>query len=350
MSRSLVALLALTLAGCSTLLYYGHVLRGGWQVLDARRPIAELIADPGTEPALKARLSGVEAARTFAVTALDLPDGGSYRSYAALGRPYVVWNVFAAPELSLKPVEHCFPVAGCVAYRGYYTEALAKEEAAQLAGAGYETYVGGVAAYSTLGWFDDPVLSTMMAWDDDRLHAVLFHELAHQRAYVPGDTAFNESYGKFVEIEGLKQWRLARGLDAALPPDMVFEEDFIARLLAARDSLVAFYAAPLTEAAKRTDKAQVFAALKTDLMQSIAASGAREGYRRFVEAPMNNARLLPFGLYHQWRPAFGVLFAESGRDWPRFHAAVKAMVKLDAATRLKRLQTLDAQADASPHT
>ena len=353
MCRSAVLLAALLLGGCSTLGYYGHVLTGGLKVLAARQPIETLLADPATTPKLKARLQGIEAARAFAAKSLALPDGGSYHDYSDLKRPYAVWNVFAAPALSLKAVEHCFPVAGCVAYRGYYDERLARAEAERLEAQGFETFIGGVSAYSTLGWFDDPVLSTMLVWDDERLHATLFHELAHQRAYVPGDTAFNESYGKFVELEGLRQWRLARGLSEALPADLVFEETFIARLMAARAELQALYAQPVSDEAKREGRAAIFARLKADLLQRIEAEGAGEGYRRFAEAPMNNARLLPFGLYHQWRPAFGVLFADGGRDWSRFHAAVAALAGLDAAERQQALQSLQQRAtpapDAPPH-
>lgn len=336
-------LAALGLGGCSTLGYYAHVLGGGWQVLRGREPITEILANPAADATLKARLAVVQAARRFAGTALALPDNGSYTAYTALDRPYVLWNVFAAPELSLAPVEHCFPVAGCVAYRGFYQLPLAREAASALEAQGYETFVGGVSAYSTLGWFDDPVLSTMLVWDDERLAATLFHELAHQVVYVGGDTAFNESYGKFVELEGLRQWRAVRGLPVQLPPDLTFEAEFIERLLGARSALERLYASPLSDDAKRGEKAAVFAALQADIKRQVAAAGASEGYLRFFATPMNNAKLLPFGLYHQWRPAFEALFEREGRDWPRFHAAVKALARLDAASRIKQLEQLQTQ-------
>lgn len=346
--RALALLAALGLGGCSTFSYYSHVLGGGWQVLAGREPIAEILANPATDATLKTRLTGVQAARRFAVTALALPDNGSYTEYTALDRPYVLWNVFAAPELSLQPVTHCFPIAGCVAYRGYYREALANAQAESLQAEGFETFVGGVSAYSTLGWFDDPLLSSMLVWDDERLAATLFHELAHEVAYVGGDTAFNESYGKFVELEGLRQWREARGLPVALPADLAFETAFIERLLAARNALETLYASPLSDDAKRSGKAEIFAELKADMEQRVAAAHAGPGYLRFLATGMNNAKLLPFGLYHQWRPAFEALYELEGRDWPRFHAAVKALAKLDAASRLKQLQHLQAQRTATP--
>ena len=335
-----VVLCALLLTGCSTVSYYSHVLHGGWQVLKAREPIADILADPARDPVLKARLADVQAARRFASMALGLPDNGSYTDYTALGRPHVVWNVFAAGPLSLQAVTHCFPVAGCVAYRGYYEAARAEAEAARLRAAGYETFVGGVSAYSTLGWFDDPVLSSMLLWDDERLAATLFHELAHQMVYVPDDTAFNESYGKFVELEGLKAWRRARGLPEALPPDLVFESIFIARMMQTRAELEAVYASLRDDAAKRAGKAEAFARLEADIRRLSDEAGTGPGYLRFFATPMNNAKLLPFGLYHQWRPAFAKLFAHQGGDWPSFHAAVQQLARLEPAERVQQLQSL----------
>lgn len=349
MPASRVALLlaaALALTACSTVSYYSHVLKGGMAVLQAREPISDILADPARDPVLKARLAGVVAARRFAAEKLALPDNGSYSSYSELHRPFVVWNVFAAPELSLTAVTHCFLVAGCVAYQGFYDLARAKAEAGRLAAQGSETFVGGVSAYSTLGYFDDPVLSSMLLWDDERLAATLFHELAHQLAYVQDDTAFNESYGKFVELEGLRQWRLARGLPEALPPDLAFESVFIARMMQTRTELAALYASAATDEAKRAGKAGAFARLQADIKRLGDEAGAGAGYQRFFATPMNNAKLLPFGLYHQWRPAFAALFSQQGADWPRFHAAVQRLATLDAAQRLQQLQLLSATARA----
>jgi predicted aminopeptidase len=340
-SRIAVLLAASLLSACSTASYYAHVIKGGWQVLSVREPIARIIDDPTASDQLKARLSQLLEARRFASTTLALPDNGSYTSYSALGRSHVVWNVFATPEFSLTPVTHCFWFAGCVAYRGYYRESLARDEAQRLQAKGYETFVGGVSAYSTLGWFDDPVLSTMLAWDDERLSATIFHELAHQNVYVPGDTAFNESYGKFVELEGLRQWRLARGLAAQLPADLAFEEIFINRMLQARQELERLYASGQAEAALRAAKAQIFVQLQADIEQLDAQWQAGGSTHGFFATPMNNARLLPFGLYHQWRPAFAVLFEQQHHDWRGFHVAVKALAALDAATRLKQLTALN---------
>ncbi|MES2683445.1 MAG: aminopeptidase [Pseudomonadota bacterium] len=338
----------LLLSSCSTVSYYSHVLRGGLSVLQAREPIDRIIADPRRDATLRARLKGVQAARQFAVKALALPDNDSYTEYSELHRPFVVWNVFAAPELSLTAITHCFPIAGCVGYRGYYDQKLATSEAERLRAEGSETFVGGVSAYSTLGWFDDPVLSSMLRWDDERLAGTLFHELAHQIVYVQDDTAFNESFAQFVEMEGLQAWRLARGLPAALPPDLAFEAVFIERLLQARSELERLYASPVHDDAKRAGKAEVLERLQAEVQRLATAAEAGPAYQRFFATPMNNAKLLPFGLYHQWQGAFGVLFRQQGSDWPRFHAAVRTLAKLDASERGQQLKSLQAQADATP--
>ncbi len=204
--------LLIVLTGCSSLGYYAQLGEGQWQLLQARQPVAELLADPQQPAALRQRLQLAQEARAFASARLGLPDNRSYRLYANLKRPYVVWNLFATAEFSLQPLTHCFPIAGCVAYRGYFDEQRARGAAALLRVQGLDTEVAGVEAYSTLGWFDDPLLNSMLAWSDARVAALIFHELAHQRLYLPGDTAFNESFARFVEEEGLRQWRQARHL------------------------------------------------------------------------------------------------------------------------------------------
>ena len=203
------------LSGCSSLGYYSQLASGQLQLLRARTPVAEVLADPARDPTLRAHLAQSQQARNFASRHLHLPDNRSYRLYVDIGRPYVVWNVFATPEFSLSPQTHCFPIAGCVAYRGYYSQGAARGEAALQRQQGMDVAIGGVEAYSTLGWFDDPIISSMMHWGDERLATLIFHELAHQRFYVKDDTEFNESFATFVEQEGTRQWRAARGL----PPE-----------------------------------------------------------------------------------------------------------------------------------
>jgi len=337
-------LLALGLSACSTLGYYAHLGQSQWQLMRAREPIRDILADPQRDAELRRRLQLTLEARAWASQALGLPDNGSYTRYADLQRPFVVWNVFAAPELSLEPVEHCFPIAGCVAYRGYYREDLAREEAARLEAQGYETYVAGVPAYSTLGWFDDPLLNTMLRWNDDHLIDTLFHELAHQRLYLPGDTAFNESYATFVGEEGLRQWRAMRGLPPEAPLFALRENGFVALLQDSRERLRAAYEQAGDEAAKRLAKAAAFERLQQDYAALRASWGGWGGYDRFFATPMNNAKLLPFALYHQHVAAFASLFAREGRDWPRFHAAAQQLSKLRPDERESRLTQLAADA------
>jgi len=194
----LAAILLVTLPGCGTL-YLAQAANGQMHVLKARRPIDKVVADPATAPPLRTRLMDVSAARDFAVTELHLPDNRSYRTYADVKRPFVVWNVVATPEFSVEPKHWCFPIAGCVAYRGYFKEKSARRFAAKLASGGFDVTVGGVPAYSTLGKFADPVLSTMMRYGDSELVAIIFHELAHQLLYVKNDTEFNEAFAAVIK-------------------------------------------------------------------------------------------------------------------------------------------------------
>ncbi|BBV94694.1 MULTISPECIES: aminopeptidase [Pseudomonas] len=339
--RLVPLLAALLLNGCSSVAYYGQLAEGQWQLLRARQPVAQVIADPATPPQLRTHLAHAEQARVFASQQLKLPDNRSYRVYADIGRPYVVWNVFATPELSLQPVTHCFPIAGCVAYRGYYQQGAARGAAALMRQDGLDVYVGGVEAYSTLGWFDDPILSSMVGWGDERLATLIFHELAHQRFYVQNDTEFNESFASFVEQEGTRQWRVARGLAAIGGDQGQPREQFIRLVLASRDRLQAIYAGPLDEAHKRQAKRAEFERLRREYRQVRDGQwGGDKRYDAWVYGPLNNAKLLPFGLYDQWVPAFEALFREVGRDWGRFYERVEQLGRLPIADRKAALQRL----------
>lgn len=342
--------LGLWLGGCSSLDYYGHLARGQLQLLQAREPIAPLLADPARDPRLRQRLALALQARAFASAQLGLPDNRSYRLYADLQRPFVVWNLFATEEFSLAPRTHCFPIAGCVAYRGFYEPGRARGAAAMLGQQGLDTYIGGVEAYSTLGWFADPVLNTMLRWDDERLAAVIFHELAHQRLYLAGDTAFNESFATFVEREGLRQWRASRGLPAADPRGLRQREQFIALVLASRGRLEALYASGGADSALRAGKAAEFERLRAEYRQLRQGQWGGVGYYDgWIDSPLNNAKLLPFGLYDQWVPAFAGLFAQAGASWPAFYRQVERLAGLSAEARGQALQALKAGAAVVAH-
>ncbi|WP_068828875.1 aminopeptidase [Pseudomonas sp. BMS12] len=337
-------LLGLLLNGCASLDYYTQLGRGQLALLAAREPVDKLLADPARDPELRRRLALAQQARDFASRALHLPDNRSYRLYADLGRPYVVWNVFATPELSLAPLTHCFPIAGCVAYRGFYQQGRARGAAALLQGEGLDTYVAGIEAYSTLGWFDDPILNTMLHWGDERLAALIFHELAHQQLYVADDTVFNESFASFVEHEGARQWRAARGL---APLDAGAERQrrqFTELILASRARLQALYESPASDAEKRQGKAAEFARLRLDYaaLRDSQWQGDRR-YDAWIAAPLNNARLLPFGLYDQWLDAFAALFAQVEGDWPAFYRRAADLGALPAAERERALRALAGQ-------
>jgi predicted aminopeptidase len=333
--------LFLLLNGCASVSYYGQLASGQLQLLRAREPVAQVIADPARDAQLRAHLAQSQKARQFASQQLHLPDNQSYRLYADIGRPYVVWNVFVTPEFSLKPHNHCFPIAGCVAYRGYYSQGTARGEAAVQRLNGMDVSIGGVEAYSTLGWFNDPIISSMMNWGDERLATLIFHELAHQRFYVKDDTEFNESFATFVEQEGTRQWRASRGLAPDNGTLMQQRDQFTQLVLDTRTRLEHLYAQPLPAEQMRQRKAAEFERLRHDyraMRDSVWAGDKR--YDAWINAPMNNAKLLPFGLYDQWVPAFATLFGQEGGDWVRFYAAVEKLGGLPVDERKAVLKSL----------
>jgi len=333
--------LFLLLNGCASVSYYGQLASGQLQLLRAREPVAKVIADPGRDQKLRAHLTQSQKARTFASQQLHLPDNQSYRLYADIGRPFVVWNVFATPEFSLTPQNHCFPVAGCVAYRGYYSQSAARGEAALQRLQGMDVSIGGVEAYSTLGWFNDPIISSMMGWGDERLATLIFHELAHQRVYVKDDTEFNESFATFVEQEGTRQWRAVRGLAPENGEQAQHRDQFIQLVLDTRTRLERLYALPLPADQMRQRKAAEFERLRGEYRQLRDSQWAGDKrYDAWINAPMNNARLLPFGLYDQWVPAFATLFRQVDGDWVKFYAAVEKLGALPVGERKAALKVL----------
>jgi predicted aminopeptidase len=333
--------LFLFLNGCAGVSYYGQLASGQLQLLRAREPVSRVIADPGRDQLLRAHLIQSQKARTFASQQLRLPDNQSYRLYADIGRPFVVWNVFATPEFSLTPQNHCFPIAGCVAYRGYYSQSAARGEAALQRLQGMDVSIGGVEAYSTLGWFNDPIISSMMAWGDERLATLIFHELAHQRFYVKDDTEFNESFATFVEQEGTRQWRAFRGLAPDSGAQVQQRDQFIQLVLETRTRLERLYTLPLPADQMRQRKADEFERLRGEYRQLRDSRWAGDKrYDAWINAPMNNARLLPFGLYDQWVPAFAALFRQEGGNWVKFYAAVEQVGALPVGERKAALKAL----------
>jgi len=352
MKRIVVGYLLLTVAwllsGCSTLAYYGQASAGHLAVLNAAKPVQSILDDPSVSEPLKERLRQARALRQFASEALGLPDNRSYTDYADLGRPYVVWNIFATPELSLELKTWCYPFFGCAGYRGYYDLASAKTFAARLKAQGFDVYVAGVPAYSTLGWMNwvaaDPLLNTFIHWPDPELARLIFHELAHQVVYVPNDTAFNESFATAVEREGVRRWLAQQG-SAQQRQDwadsLKRREDFLNLLLEYRQKLQAVYQAPLPESQKRLDKHRILATLKADYAHMRDTRwGGFNGYDRFFSVPLNGAQLASVFVYTQWVPAFEALLAKVDGDLPRFYEAVRMLGKRNPEQRVRALHNL----------
>ena len=345
---ALAAIASLCLTGCTTAGYYWQSVNGHLSLINAARPMNDWLADTQTPEPLKARLAMSQRIRSFAVAELKLPDNASYQRYADLRRSAVVWNVVAAPELSLTLNTWCFPVVGCVGYRGYFNELDARAEAAQLAAQGLEVSVYGVPAYSTLGWMNwaggDPLLSTFINYPEGELARLVFHELAHQVVYAAGDTMFNESFATAVERLGSQRWLAAHASDAARLQYQQFDQrrqEFKALALATRRELTAVYESK--EALAQSISARV--AMKNIAMQNFrdryaqlkASWGGFAGYDPWV-ARANNATFGTQAAYDELVPGFEALFAREGGDWIRFYDAVKRLAELPRAQRHQALK------------
>lgn len=320
--RILVSLLApLVLSGCETLSYYAQAVGGQMSLMARARPAAEVIADPSTPQPLRERLRRAGEIRDYAVKELKLPDNASYRRYAELDRPYAVWNVVAAPEFSLEPLQSCFPVAGCVSYRGFFSQQDAERHGAGLRAKGNDVYVYGVPAYSTLGRFDDPLLSTFIRYADVELARLIFHELAHQLVYVRDDSTFNESFAVAVEREGVRRWVAATGRGAdlgAYASSLERRRTFVGEIEQARARLGVLYRQRIAPEAMREQKRLELDSLKAKLA----------GYAQLKDQAPNNAFLASFATYTQLVSTFEHLLAEEAGDLVRFYARVKALAEL----------------------
>ena len=323
------------LSSCTHLSYYAQAARGQWSLVSGARPIDDWLADPTTDARLKARLERARQIRQFAVAELGLPDNNSYKRYAALARPYVLWNVVATPELSLTPLQWCFPVAGCVSYRGYFDLQQARVFAQELREQGHDVQVAGVPAYSTLGWFDDPLTSSFIDYPDPELARLVFHELAHQVLYVAGDTPFNEAFASVVEEVGVQRWLVAQGDAAAHASTLrarARKQDFLALLRVCRDALDANYRAASDAAVRRANKARIFAELTQQYQQLKLDWGGYQGYDRWFAEPLGNAHLAAVAAYTDYVPALGNLLG-APPDLPAFYARARTLAALTRAER-----------------
>lgn len=315
----------LCLAGCQAVGFYTQAAVGHMQLMLGRRSVESVLADPDTPPAVAERLRLVGALLDFAERDLALPADGRYRSYVELPRAAPVWIVVAAPEFDLSPLTHCYPVAGCVPYRGYFSERAARAAAGRMAD-GLDIHVSPAAAYSTLGWFDDPVLSSFLHYGDADLAELIFHELAHGKIYVPGDSAFNESFAQFVGERGALRWLRRNGgerVDAYMQ-SLAAQQAFRRFLRHWREQLAQLYAQPLGAAEKRRRKAETLAAMRRDYEMRRQALGAGS-YDGAMARPFNNARFAIAAVYQEPALPFEDIFRAAGGDWPRFYDRVRAL-------------------------
>jgi len=336
----IAALVLLSVSSCQTVSYYSQAVSGQYQLWRAAKPIDKVIEDKQTDPALRQRLELVNEITAFATKDLALPDNGSYRRYADLGRPYVLWNVFAAPEFSLEPVTWCFPIAGCVGYRGYFSEKDAQQFAADLREKKLDVYVGGVPAYSTLGWFDDSVLNTFINYSDADLARLIFHELAHQVAYAPGDTTFNESFATTVELEGARRWLVASGRSgqlAGLDVELERQQQFVDLVMRTRESLEAIYESGAPEGEMLRRKVDTYSQLRSQYQELKQKWGGYSGYDAWFSRQLNNAKLASVAAYNQLVPDFQRLLAKNDNDLKTFYQAVIALTKLSPEERQSKL-------------
>lgn len=337
LSLAVLAVLVPVLQGCVGPGYYADSLSGHVQILAARKKVDVLAEDPRQPADLRAKMALARDIRRFASESLGLPDNRSYTTYVDIGRDDVTVAVFAAPEFSLAPLTWCFPVFGCVPYRGFFSHEDARDLARRMGDAGHDVHMVGVTAYSTLGWTPDPLISTMFRHDEAHLAAVVFHELAHQRLYVRNDTAFNEAYAVAVEVTGVRKWFASRGDDDSLARYEADERraaDFRKLIADARTDLAEIYAGPESEARKRAAKAAAIERLRANYRRLRDTRwGGYAGYDRWFDAPINNAKLASVSVYGAQVPAFLALFDLCGQDHERFHAAVEALAALGKEQR-----------------
>ena len=351
--------LVAAVTGCKTVGYYQQAAAGQMEIFSRREPITDVLRDPGTTPELKNKLELILSLREFAERELGLETGGHYLRYADLERPYVVWNVYAAPELSLEPKKWWYPIVGSLKYRGFFSENDARAYAASLEKKGYDVYVGGVDAYSTLGWFKDPVLNTFIDHKAADLAELLFHELAHQRVFAKGDTDFNEAFATAVAEEGVRRW-LAKHGDAAMRAeyeiDLRRKNEFVRVVMQAREELRQVYgeeanggaatrraADARTVAEQRAKKEEVIARLRREYADIRARWGGYPGYDRWFKRSLNNAQLNTVATYYHLVPAFKALLAGKDAQIEAFYQAVDELARLDRETRREQLLASQAQ-------
>lgn len=331
-----VALIACVSGGC----YLLQSAQGHLSLMAKREPINDVIDDASTPASLRAQLQSVTSIRDFASRELKLPDNGSYRTYADVGRQYVVWNVVAAPEFSVEPKQSCYPIVGCVAYRGYFVEKRARRFAAQLHARGFDVVVGGVAAYSTLGHFDDPILSTMTGWNDVELASIVFHELTHQLLYIANDASFNEALATTLEEEGVRRWLQQQGRRKDLEQHLLEQQRYVRvidLLHATREKLRAVYASGAAPEQMRADKAATLQEMRESYAALQAQWGGHAPFDVWFAGEINNAHLASIATYYTCVPGFQRELAAVNADLPAFYRRVRELSKMNQKERDERV-------------
>jgi predicted aminopeptidase len=339
LAGSVSLLFAVVLSGC-TLPYYWQAIGGQIDLLRKRSPIEDVVADPDQDAQTKALLQTVVELRRFAVAELMLPDNRSYTTYVDMGRPYVVWNVVAAARFSVDPLRWCFPIAGCVSYRGYFDRADAEAFQLALDQQGFDTYSGGSGAYSTLGYFADPVLSTMLGGGVEGAAGILFHELAHQKLYVRDDSELSEGFATVIEEYGVEAWLRERGDTEGLvryQGRLARRAEFAEFVAFHRARLRAVYESDANDTTKSDAKAAAFAAMRRDFDGLRRQWGGARDYDAWFEQPPNNATLAAIATYRQWLPALHARLREAGLE--QFYVDVEEIALLSPPERSKRLET-----------
>lgn len=336
-----------SLTGCSTVSYYSQVINGHYALIENEEDIEDILAEKRYSADVRQRLQRALEIRRFASEQLGLPDNDSYKTFVKLKHKYPVWNVIAAEPLSVKARQWCFLFVGCISYRGYFNEQDAKDMAAELHKQGYDVTVSPAAAYSTLGWFDDPLLSSMLYKEESHLAGIIFHELAHQKVYIDDDSSFNEAFATTVELEGVKRWMRVHGDTASIKRYRTYKQrqkEFNQLLITTREKLKRLYASEKTDAEKLQGKQAIIAAMKQDYQALKKSWGGYSGYDNWMARDINNANLALVATYHELVPMFEAMLKQQDYDLKRFYAAVEKTGELPEEERDREFKLLAKQA------
>ena len=328
--------------GCETIGFYSQAVSGQLSLLVSSTPIEEVIASPSAPERLKTRLKFISEVRRFAENELYLPTGSSYKSYVELSRPFVLWNVFATPEFSLKPVSWRYLFVGRMSYRGYFGQSDAQEFAKKLEQNGYDVFVGGVSAYSTLGWFDDPVTSAMLRRGDVRLASLIFHETAHRLLFIGGDTAFNEGFATAVATEGVRRWIAKNGAKMSFKDFLAYRKrhaSFIDLVMSYRPQFEKLYESTLSDSEKIKRKEALFMEMKAGYIVLKKSWDGRGDFDKWFSEDLNNAKLASIASYQTYTPAFAKILESKNGDLKEFYRACEELGYMEKEGRTRRIES-----------